>query len=75
MALGTVQSDGMGEGWSDFVALGLLGNATDDPNACYPMGGYVTYQLYGITAELLLWHPPVPLFHGHDEESADIQGH
>jgi uncharacterized repeat protein (TIGR01451 family) len=37
---------GMGEGWSDFVALSLLYNTNaDDPNARYASGGYATYKL------------------------------
>jgi hypothetical protein len=38
-----VQTAGMGEGWSDFVALSLLSKSTDDVNANYPMGAYVEY--------------------------------
>jgi hypothetical protein len=44
-----LQPAGMGEGWSDFYALSLLSQPGDDPNACYPEGGYVTYQLGGLT--------------------------
>ena len=41
---------GMGEGWSDFYALSLLnGSNADDPDARYPSGSYVTYQLGGLT--------------------------
>jgi uncharacterized repeat protein (TIGR01451 family) len=47
MTLGSLQGNGMGEGWSDFYALCLLGEPTDDPNAAYPMAGYVTYQYAG----------------------------
>ncbi|HEX6834481.1 MAG TPA: M36 family metallopeptidase, partial [Rudaea sp.] len=37
---------GMGEGWSDFVALSLLNNTNaDDPNANYSAGGYATYKI------------------------------
>ncbi len=40
---------GMGEGWSDFVALSLLnGTNADDPNANYTEGGYVTYKAFGL---------------------------
>ena len=39
MTLGSLQGNGMGEGWSDFYALCLLGQPTDDPNAAYPFGG------------------------------------
>ncbi|MCC6321419.1 MAG: M36 family metallopeptidase [Phycisphaerales bacterium] len=41
------QSGGMGEGWSDFVALCLLTNSSHDPNAPYAFGGYSTLQLWG----------------------------
>lgn len=47
-ALGSLQSDGMGEGWSDFYPFALLAPTNADPNACYPEGGYVTYQFYGL---------------------------
>ncbi len=37
---------GMGEGWSDFVALSLLNNTNaDDPNGHYASGAYATYKL------------------------------
>jgi large repetitive protein len=49
MALGNLQGDGMGEGWSDFYALCLLGAPGDDPNAAYPTGGYASYNFYGLT--------------------------
>lgn len=49
MGLGNLQGDGMGEGWSDFYALALGSEPTDDPDAVYAMGGYVTYQLGGLT--------------------------
>jgi hypothetical protein len=39
------QTAGMGEGWSDFVALSLLAEPGDDIDATYPMGPWVTYQL------------------------------
>ncbi len=39
---------GMGEGWSDFVALSLLNNTNaDDPDGQYASGGYATYKLGG----------------------------
>jgi hypothetical protein len=48
-ALGDTQSDGMGEGWADFYGLALLSQASDDVNGNFAMGGYVTYQLGGMT--------------------------
>jgi uncharacterized repeat protein (TIGR01451 family) len=37
---------GMGEGWSDFVALSLLNNTNaDDPNGHYASGAYDTYKI------------------------------
>ena len=48
-ALGDVQSDGMGEGWSDFYALALLSEASDNVNGNFAIGGYATYQLAGGT--------------------------
>jgi hypothetical protein len=41
------QARGMGEGWSDFFALSLNAEPTDDYNAIYAMGPYATYQLWG----------------------------
>jgi hypothetical protein len=43
--LGTMQSDGMGEGWSDFYALSLLSGAGDEINGNYGQGAYVSYKL------------------------------
>jgi len=41
---------GMGEGWSDFVALSLLNNSNaDDPNGHYASGGYATYKFFTVT--------------------------
>jgi len=46
-ALGTTQSDGMGEGWSDFYGLSLLSQAGDDVNGNYAAGGYASYKIGG----------------------------
>jgi hypothetical protein len=43
------QSRGMGEGWSDFYAMSLQSEATDNVNGVYPMAGYSTYLLSGMT--------------------------
>ncbi len=40
-----LQTEGMGEGWSDFYSLCLLSQASDNVNACYPSGGYASYLL------------------------------
>lgn len=45
---GHIQTGGMGEGWSDFYALSLLSEFSDDPGANYAMSGYVTYQFSGL---------------------------
>src|SRR5690606_1052828 len=37
----------MGEGWSDFYALCLLSEPSDDPNGVYATGGYASYRLAG----------------------------
>lgn len=42
-----LQTSGMGEGWSDFFALCLLSESTDDPNGVYATGGYASYRLSG----------------------------
>ena len=49
MALGNLQGDGMGEGWSDFYALALLSQTNDNPDAVYANVGYSTYQYAGLT--------------------------
>ncbi|MEO5802954.1 MAG: M36 family metallopeptidase, partial [Verrucomicrobiota bacterium] len=49
VGISTLQSAGMGEGWSDFYALCLLAEPGDDVNGNYAAGGYATYQLGGMT--------------------------
>lgn len=47
-AVGTLdqtQSGGLGEGWSDFMALALLSEPADDIDGAYAFGGYATKQL------------------------------
>jgi len=44
--LGGTQGFGMGEGWSDFFALAMLADATEDPDAVYPVGGYTTFDAF-----------------------------
>ncbi len=39
--LGTTQSRGIAEGWSDFFALALLAQAGDPPDGTYPFASYV----------------------------------
>lgn len=39
--LSTAQSRGMGEGWSDFMALSLLSEPGDDKHGCYAFGAFV----------------------------------
>ncbi len=46
-ALGDTQSDGMGEGWSDFYALALLSEAGDNVNGNYAAGAYASYRIGG----------------------------
>jgi uncharacterized repeat protein (TIGR02543 family) len=46
-ALGDMQSDGMGEGWSDFYGLSLLSQSGDDVNGIYAAGGYASYKIGG----------------------------
>ncbi|MBM3846997.1 MAG: hypothetical protein FJ405_12020, partial [Verrucomicrobia bacterium] len=48
VGISTLQAGGMGEGWSDFYALAMLSEASDDPDGCYAMGGYVTRQFFGL---------------------------
>ncbi len=42
--LDTIQSAGMGEGWSDFYALALLAEESDDLDGVYPVGAYSTFE-------------------------------
>ena len=49
VGISALQSGGMGEGWSDFYAMALLSEPGDDVNGAYASGGYVTYQLGGLT--------------------------
>ena len=45
VGISELQSEGMGEGWSDFYALSLLSEAGDDVNGNYAAGGYASYQI------------------------------
>jgi subtilisin-like proprotein convertase family protein len=45
IGLSSNMARGMGEGWSDFYALALLSEPTDDACGTYTVAGYVTYQL------------------------------
>ena len=47
--LGSQQSGGMGEGWSDLFAFLLLSKTNDPVNGVYTTGGYVTYRCCGLT--------------------------
>lgn len=46
VGISAMQTQGMGEGWSDFYALALLSQPGDDPQGCYALGGY-TGHLFG----------------------------
>jgi len=45
-SLVTSQGGGMGEGWSDFIAIALLSQAGDDVNGNYPVGSYVVQNYF-----------------------------
>jgi len=45
VGISELQTDGMGEGWSDFYALSLLSEPSDNVNGCYACGAYVSYLL------------------------------
>ncbi len=49
VGISALQTQGMGEGWSDFYGLCLLSQPGDDVNGNYAAGGYATYQLSGLT--------------------------
>lgn len=44
--LGGTMATGMGEGWSDFYAIAMLAKQDDPINGVYPVGGYVTYNIF-----------------------------
>jgi hypothetical protein len=44
--LGSQESAGMGEGWSDYYARALQSSAAEDVNALYASGGYATKNYY-----------------------------
>ncbi len=46
--LATRVSGGMGEGWSDFYARGILATSDEDVNAIFASGVYVTLNLSGV---------------------------
>ncbi len=46
--IGSLQTSGMGEGWSDFYALALLSSANDDVNGCYAFGAYAAHLMSGL---------------------------
>lgn len=39
------QTSGMGEGWSDYAAVSLNADPTDDPEGVYAVGGYTTFEV------------------------------
>ncbi len=45
VGMSALQSEGMGEGWSDFYPMALLSEAGDNMNGCYASGAYVSYLL------------------------------
>jgi uncharacterized repeat protein (TIGR01451 family) len=49
VGISALQTAGMGEGWSDFYALSLGSQASDDPDAVYGWAAYASYQLFGLT--------------------------
>ncbi len=49
VGISALQPSGMGEGWSDFFAMCLLSDPSDDVDGTYAFGGYVTYLLSGLT--------------------------
>ena len=74
------QSQGLGEGWSDFFALALLGQESDEPvsSVCIRWLDDLSMGFSGASSrrnKLLFRHAPVSLLDGHEQESADVQGH
>ena len=48
VGISALQTEGMGEGWSDFYALAVLSEPADDVNGTYAMAGYSTHQYSGL---------------------------
>lgn len=48
VGISELQSRGLGEGWSDFMSLALLGQSGDDPAGTHPEGAYVAYGFNGL---------------------------
>jgi len=48
VGISSLQPGGMGEGWSDFYGLCLLSQPEDDVDGNYAVGGYATYQFFGL---------------------------
>lgn len=48
MCLTTKQSQGLGEGWGDFMALAFHFSATDNRNEQFGLGGYLNGQVRGV---------------------------
>lgn len=46
--ISALQSRGLGEGWSDFLAMALLAEEGDDPGGNTAFGAYSAYQLGGL---------------------------
>ena len=66
----------MGEGWSDFYALSLLNNTNaDDPNGQVRQPAPTPpTSSRGLTRQLPLRHPPLPLHHRQQRQPADLGG-
>ena len=74
VGINALQTQGMGEGWSDFYALCFLSKAGDDVDANYVCGGYVTKGFIGASnlRELLFWLPALPLQHVPGDQSTHV---
>ena len=65
----------MGEGWGDFFAVCMTSQATDDfAKGMFAVGGW-TDLTPTFKDNYYFSHPPLSLFGGHDQESADVQAH
>jgi hypothetical protein len=47
VGISALQTEGLGEGWSDFYALALLSESSDEPNGTYAMAAYLGFQFAG----------------------------
>ncbi len=58
--MGQLQAGGLGEGWSDFMALALLSEPSDNIGGNYAAGAYVAHQRAGLQENYYYGHRRYP---------------